>query len=61
MQYIYILVGFQAGAWPIGQANLPTFAIPLELEKSVRMVCHLFPPHLILAKFYIPVPTYFLA
>ena len=28
----------QAGAWPIGQSNLPTFAIPQELEKSVRMV-----------------------
>ncbi|CAC5381571.1 CUL2 [Mytilus coruscus] len=27
----------QAGAWPIGQSNLPTFAIPQELEKSVRM------------------------
>ena len=32
---IYIL---QAGAWPIGQSNLPSFAIPQELEKSVSMV-----------------------
>ena len=32
------LLYFQAGAWPIGQSNLPTFAIPQELEKSVSMV-----------------------
>lgn len=25
----------QAGAWPLGQGNLPSFAIPQELEKSV--------------------------
>jgi len=31
---IYVL---QAGAWPLGQTNLPTFAIPQELEKSVRL------------------------
>lgn len=31
------VLSFQAGAWPIGQSNLPTFAIPQELEKSVRM------------------------
>lgn len=29
---------FQAGAWPIGQSNLPSFSIPQELEKSVQMV-----------------------
>ena len=29
----------QAGAWPIPQSNLPTFALPQELEKSVHMVC----------------------
>ncbi|CAH1788629.1 unnamed protein product [Owenia fusiformis] len=33
---VSILV-LQAGAWPIGHSNLPTFAIPQELEKSVRM------------------------
>ncbi|PVD30741.1 hypothetical protein C0Q70_10016 [Pomacea canaliculata] len=27
----------QAGAWPIGQANIPSFALPWELEHSVRM------------------------
>ena len=28
----------QAGAWPITQSNLPTFSLPQELEKSVRIV-----------------------
>jgi len=28
----------QAGAWPISQTNLPTFSLPQELEKSVRIV-----------------------
>ena len=28
----------QAGAWPIGQSNLPSFAIPQQLETSVRRV-----------------------
>jgi cullin 2 len=27
----------QAGAWPIAQSNLPTFSLPQELEKSVRI------------------------
>lgn len=31
---IYIL---QAGAWPLGQTNLSQFAIPQELERSVKM------------------------
>jgi len=26
----------QAGAWPVSQSNLPSFSLPLELEKSVR-------------------------
>lgn len=34
----------QAGAWPISQTNLPTFSLPQELEKSVRIV----------RKFYFP-------
>ncbi|ELT99573.1 hypothetical protein CAPTEDRAFT_175514 [Capitella teleta] len=33
----FSILVLQAGAWPIGQNNLPTFAIPQELEKSVRM------------------------
>lgn len=28
----------QAGAWPISQTNLPSFSLPQELEKSVRIV-----------------------
>ena len=28
----------QAGAWPITQSNLPSFSLPQELEKSVRIV-----------------------
>ena len=28
----------QAGAWPISQTNLPTFSLPQELEKPVRVV-----------------------
>lgn len=31
----------QAGAWPITQSNLPTFSLPQELEKSVRIVSNL--------------------
>lgn len=31
---IYVL---QAGAWPLGQSNLTSFAIPQELERSVQM------------------------
>lgn len=33
----FSILVLQAGAWPIGQSNLPTFAIPQELEKSVSM------------------------
>ncbi|KAL5007129.1 hypothetical protein ScPMuIL_015935 [Solemya velum] len=33
----FSIMVLQAGAWPIGQSNLPTFAIPQELERSVRM------------------------
>ncbi|XP_033762061.1 cullin-2-like isoform X2 [Pecten maximus] len=33
----FTIMVLQAGAWPIGQSNLPTFAIPQELERSVRM------------------------
>ncbi|XP_023933316.1 cullin-2 [Lingula anatina] len=33
----FSILVLQAGAWPIGQSNLPTFAIPQELEKSVQM------------------------
>jgi hypothetical protein len=29
---------FQAGAWPLGQTNLTSFAVPPELIKSVQMV-----------------------
>ncbi|XP_064647338.1 cullin-2-like [Lineus longissimus] len=32
----FSILVLQAGAWPIGQSNLATFAIPQELEKSVR-------------------------
>lgn len=32
----YIMV-LQAGAWPIPQTNLPSFALPQELEKSVQL------------------------
>jgi cullin 2 len=28
----------QAGAWPISNNNLPTFSLPQELEKSIRIV-----------------------
>ncbi|WAQ93638.1 CUL2-like protein [Mya arenaria] len=31
----FSMLVLQAGAWPLGQSNLPTFAIPQELEKSV--------------------------
>lgn len=31
----FSILVLQAGAWPLGQSNLPTFAIPQELEKSV--------------------------
>ncbi|XP_041365909.1 cullin-2-like [Gigantopelta aegis] len=33
----FSMLVLQAGAWPIGQTNLPTFAIPQELERSVSM------------------------
>ncbi|XP_061185924.1 cullin-2-like [Saccostrea echinata] len=33
----FSIMVLQAGAWPIGQSNLPTFSIPQELEKSVQM------------------------
>lgn len=29
----------QAGAWPLGQALVTSFALPQQLEKSVQMVC----------------------
>lgn len=32
----FTILVLQAGAWPLGQSNLPTFAIPQELERSVR-------------------------
>ncbi|XP_074658807.1 cullin-2-like [Tubulanus polymorphus] len=32
----FSILVLQAGAWPIGQSNLPTFSIPQELEKSVN-------------------------
>ncbi|KAK2140943.1 hypothetical protein LSH36_1200g00010 [Paralvinella palmiformis] len=32
----FAILVLQAGAWPIGQSNLPNFALPQELEKSVR-------------------------
>jgi hypothetical protein len=28
----------QAGSWPISQTNMPSFSLPQELEKSVRIV-----------------------
>ncbi|KAL4222998.1 Cullin-2 [Mactra antiquata] len=31
----FSMLVLQAGAWPLGQSNLPRFAIPQELEKSV--------------------------
>ncbi|KAK3587967.1 hypothetical protein CHS0354_014484 [Potamilus streckersoni] len=33
----FTIMVLQAGAWPIGQSNLPTFAIPQELERSVSL------------------------
>ncbi|XP_052826531.1 cullin-2 [Octopus bimaculoides] len=33
----FSILVLQAGAWPIRQSGFPTFAIPQELEKSVRM------------------------
>ncbi|XP_067649383.1 cullin-2-like [Haliotis asinina] len=33
----FSILVLQAGAWPIAQSNLPSFALPQELEKSVRM------------------------
>ncbi|KAI0211701.1 Cullin-2 [Lamellibrachia satsuma] len=32
----FSILVLQAGAWPIGQSNLPSFAIPQQLETSVR-------------------------
>ena len=34
----FVVFVLQAGAWPIGQSNLPSFAIPQQLETSVRRV-----------------------
>ena len=34
----FSIVILQAGSWPISQTNLPTFSLPQELEKSVRIV-----------------------
>ena len=34
----FSIVTLQAGSWPISQTNLPTFSLPQELEKSVRIV-----------------------
>lgn len=33
----FSIVILQAGSWPISQTNLPTFSLPQELEKSVRI------------------------
>lgn len=33
----FSILVLQAGAWPINQGNLPTFALPQELERSVHM------------------------
>nr|XP_022308611.1 LOW QUALITY PROTEIN: cullin-2-like [Crassostrea virginica] len=33
----FSIMVLQAGAWPIGQSNLPSFSITQELEKSVQM------------------------
>jgi cullin 2 len=33
----FFIMVLQAGAWPIPQTNLPTFALPQELEKSVQL------------------------
>ncbi|KAL3832004.1 hypothetical protein ACJMK2_023688 [Sinanodonta woodiana] len=33
----FTIMVLQAGAWPIGQSTLPTFAIPQELERSVSL------------------------
>jgi len=33
----FSILVLQAGAWPIGQSNLPSFSIPQELETSIRM------------------------
>lgn len=37
---MFVLIMFyqQAGAWPLGQANLTSFVLPQELVKSVQMV-----------------------
>lgn len=34
----FSILVLQAGAWPISQTNLPTFSLPQELEKSVKIV-----------------------
>lgn len=33
---------FQAGAWPLGQTTLTSFAVPQELEKPVQKVSIVF-------------------
>lgn len=42
----------QAGAWPIPQNNLPAFAIPQELERSVRMFEQFYNKHFSGRKLY---------
>lgn len=34
----FSILVLQAGAWPISHTNLPTFSVPQELEKSIRIV-----------------------
>ena len=38
LHFNYDRVCYQAGSWPIGQSNLPTFAIPSEVEGSLKNV-----------------------
>lgn len=34
----FSIIILQAGAWPTSQTNLPSFLLPSELEKCVRIV-----------------------
>jgi cullin 2 len=34
----FSILVLQAGAWPISQTNMPSFSLPQELEKSIRIV-----------------------
>ena len=38
----FSIIVLQAGAWPISHTNLPSFSLPQELEKSVRIVIKTF-------------------